>query len=67
MHLAPSSSVADLVYARAQANNELPIRELMWGMPGSMVAVAEMTHEPRWRHLFEVQAARLLAELENTP
>ncbi len=70
MRLAPTSSVADLVYRRAEANNGLPIRELMWGMPGSMVAavhMAEMTQEARWRGLFEVQAARLLAELEDTP
>ena len=70
MRLAPTSSLADLVHRRAEANNGLPIRELMWGMPGSMVAaihMAEMTQEPRWRGLFEVQAARLLAELEDTP
>ena len=35
MRLAPTSSLADLVYGRAEANNDLPIRELMWGMPGS--------------------------------
>jgi hypothetical protein len=48
----------------------LPIRELMWGMPGSMLAaihMAEMTGESRWRGLFETQAARLLADLEDTP
>ena len=48
----------------------LPIRELMWGMPGSMLAaihMAEMTGETRWRGLFEMQAARLLADLEDTP
>jgi len=70
MRLAPSSDLADLVYKRAEANNELPIRELMWGMPGSMLAavhMAEMTQEPRWRGLFEMQAARLLADLEDTP
>ena len=70
MRLAPTSNVSDLVHRRAEANNELPIRELMWGMPGSMVAaihMAEMTQEPRWRELFEVQAARLLADLEDTP
>src|SRR4051812_21811510 len=70
MRLAPTSSLADLVYRRAEANNELPIRELMWGMPGSMVAaihMAGMTGEARWRELFETQAARLLADLEDTP
>jgi hypothetical protein len=56
--------LADLVHARAEANTGLPIRELMWGMPGSMLAaihMAEMTGETRWRGLFETQAARLLA------
>lgn len=70
MRLAPTPSLADLVHARAEANNGLPIRELMWGMPGSMVVaihMAAMTREPRWRALFEAQAARLLANLEDTP
>ena len=46
MRLAPTSSLADLVHTRAEANMGLPIRELMWGMPGSMLAaihMAEMT------------------------
>ncbi|MGJ5198289.1 lanthionine synthetase C family protein [Bradyrhizobium sp. HKCCYLRH1030] len=70
MRLEPMSSLADLVHWHAENNNELPIRELMWGLPGSMVAavhMAGMTGEARWRRLFEVQAARLLAELEDTP
>jgi hypothetical protein len=70
MRLAPTAILADLVHTRAEANIGLPIRELMWGMPGSMVAaihMAEMTREPRWRELFEVQATRLLADLEVTP
>ena len=69
MRIAPASAFADTAFARAQANTNLPIRELMWGMPGSMLAcvhMANMTGEPRWRALFEVQAARLLAELEET-
>jgi hypothetical protein len=70
MRLAPAPALADLVYSRAEANNALPIRELMWGMPGSMLAaihMAAMTNEPRWRGLFETQVARLLADLEYTP
>jgi Lanthionine synthetase C-like protein len=41
----------------------------MWGMPGSMLAclfMNQMTNEARWRPMFEVQAARLLAELQET-
>src|SRR4051812_26387125 len=59
MRLAPAPALADLVYMRAEANNELPVRELMWGMPGSMLAaihMAGMTKERRWRSLFEAQA-----------
>jgi hypothetical protein len=70
MRLDPTSSLADLVYTRAEANIRLPIRELMWGMPGSMVAaihMAQMTQETRWRELFQLQASRLLADLEETP
>src|SRR5215472_13431103 len=51
MRIDPSPAVADVVYARASANTALPIRELMWGMPGSMLAcifASEMTSEPRW-------------------
>jgi len=69
MRLAPSFSITNTIYARARANNDLPIRELMWGTPGSMLAcihMAMMTNEPRWRALFAIQAARLLSELEET-
>src|SRR5262245_28390720 len=69
MRLAPSADVADFIYRRASANTTLPIRELMWGMPGSMLAcihMAEMTGEPRWRALFEAQAERLIGDLEET-
>jgi hypothetical protein len=70
MRLAPAESIADLVYARAEANMQLPVRELMWGTPGSMLAcvhMAEMTNEPRWQALFAVQAKRVLDDLEETP
>lgn len=69
MKLGPDPTTADSVYARATANNDLPVRELMWGLSGSMLAcifMAQITGEPRWRALFEVQAARLLSELEET-
>jgi len=69
MRLTPSAAIADAVHTRAAANTGLPIRELMWGMPGSMLAclhMAGMTDEPRWRALFSTQAARLLGDLEET-
>jgi len=37
MRLAPTPSIADLIYARTEVNTRLPVRELMWGMPGSML------------------------------
>jgi hypothetical protein len=69
MRLSATPAIADQVYARADANTTLPVRELMWGIPGSMIAcchMAAMTAEPRWRELFTVQAARLLNDLEET-
>jgi Lanthionine synthetase C-like protein len=69
MRVAPTPAIADLVYARADANTSLPVRELMWGTAGSMLAcvhMAGMTTESRWRALFATQAARLLAGLEET-
>jgi len=69
MRLDPTPAIADLIHARADANTSLPVRELMWGTPGSMIAclhMAAMTAEPRWRALFATQAARLLDELEET-
>jgi len=70
MRLAPTEAIADLIHARADANNRLPLRELMWGTAGSMLAcvhMAAMTAEPCWQALFAAQAARLLADLEETP
>jgi hypothetical protein len=69
MKLAPASDVADLIKTRTTANMELPIRGLMWGMPGSMlvcVHMAGMTNEAPWKTLFRKQASRLLGELEHT-
>jgi len=69
MRLDPKPDHADLIARRAEGNMRLPVRELMWGMPGSMLAcihMAEMTGEPRWQALFCEQSARLLGELEDS-
>jgi hypothetical protein len=69
MRLEPTSTVADIIHACANANTQLPIRELMWGMPGSMIAclsMSAMTGEARWRATFETQAERLLSALEES-
>src|SRR5271169_5294100 len=62
MRLSPSTAVADIVEMRARVNTRLPVRELMWGMPGSMLACIAMDGEPRWRSIFEMQAERLLGD-----
>jgi ATP-dependent Clp protease adapter protein ClpS len=71
MRLAPETATADALYGRCAANLDRPVLELMWGMPGTMIAchfAHQMTQgEARWRELFVRQAARLLAELEETP
>ena len=69
MRLRRDPETADAIHARASDNNALPVRELMWGLPGSMLAcvfVDAMTGEDRWRALFSTQVARLLDELEDT-
>ena len=69
MRLQPDPATADAIHARASDNNKLPVRELMWGLPGSMLACVfmdAMTSEDRWRTLFSTQAAGLLDELEDT-
>jgi hypothetical protein len=56
--------------ARCERNSALPIRELMWGLAGSMLAcvhIHAMNGEPRWRRLFAAQDGRLLDDLEGTP
>ena len=45
------------------------LQELMWGLPGTMLACIHMgtiTGDVRFKELFEAQAIRLLAELEVT-
>lgn len=67
MRLAPDQITADRIAVRVRDNFALPVRDLMWGLAGSMVACLHMhaiTGETRWRELFATQAERLLADLE---
>ena len=69
MRLSPTNATADALYRRVEANLGLPPLELMWGMPGTMLAalfMAQMTGEVRWREVFRAQARRLLADLRET-
>ena len=69
MRVAPELGLADKIYVLAAANTDLPTVELMWGLPGSMLACVHMdamTGDARFKALFQVQASRLLGELETT-
>jgi hypothetical protein len=66
--LAPDPQLASRIYARAEDNNALPLLELMWGTPGSMVGcliMHHMTGEAWFEALYRKQAARLLTGLED--
>jgi hypothetical protein len=67
MRVAPEALLADRIHVLLSANSELPIVELMWGLPGCMLAAIHMhamTGEARFIELFRSQAIRLLAALE---
>lgn len=69
MRLAPAEEIADELYTRISANLALPSPELMWGVPGTMLAclfLHDMTGELRWRALYLSQAHKLLSDLEET-
>jgi hypothetical protein len=69
MMLAPDPAIADELFERVAANDALPILELLWGTPGTMLACVSMgtlTGEDRWHDAFRKQAQRLLDDLEDT-
>lgn len=69
MRVTPQAELVDQIYACAARNNVLPTVELMWGLPGSMLAcvlMRDLAVDSRFEDLFRTQAARLLSELEET-
>jgi hypothetical protein len=65
--LTPDAQTAGRIYARAEDNNALPLLELMWGTPGSMIACLIMHHltgEAWFEALYRKQAERLLGDLD---
>lgn len=61
--LAPAEEKAAEIWRSIHKNDHQPIRELMWGMAGSMLAAHFMhqwTQELRWAEVFQTQAAALL-------
>jgi Lanthionine synthetase C-like protein len=67
--MAPDPSIADALFERVAVNDTLPLLELLWGTPGTMlacVAMAALTGEGRWREAYRAQARRLLDDLAPT-
>lgn len=59
----PSEKKADAIAQSIQKNDNQPVRELMWGMAGSMVAALllyRQTGDERWANLFRNQANLML-------
>lgn len=63
--LSGDKAIADDVFATVEKNNSQPVRELMWGVPGSMLAAKFMFHwtdESRWKEVFLLQAEKLMTD-----
>jgi lantibiotic modifying enzyme len=63
--LSPSEDNASEISHTIHKNDSQPIRELMWGIAGSMLSAYFMyqwTQEPRWQEVFRSQADLLLHE-----
>lgn len=63
--LTPSEDKATQILHAIRQNDTQPIRELMWGIAGSMLAACFMyqwAQEARWREAFRLQANLLLNE-----
>lgn len=62
--LAPSTELADRLYALVRANVENPAEEIFWGAPGTLIAAQAMvawTGEERWREAWDETAEALLS------
>ena len=62
--LAPSATVADRLLARVRENQASDANELMWGIPGTLLAARTMyerTQDDRWRHALVAAAQELRA------
>jgi lantibiotic modifying enzyme len=61
--LAPSSELADRLYALVRANVDNPAEEVFWGAPGTLMAADAMlawTGEERWQSAWDETAEALL-------
>lgn len=60
---------ADVLYELVRGNTSNPVRDFMWGSPGTMLAasaVFDATGDPRWKRVFIESARRLESELETS-
>lgn len=68
MRLAPSPALVEAIITRLHANDDLPLQDLMWGTAGSLLAahwMGKATDDTRFVDLWRLQAARLLAGLQD--
>jgi hypothetical protein len=66
--VAPSATIADRLLARVRENQSSDANELMWGIPGTLLAARTMyewTQEDRWRDAW-LAAAHALRERRDT-
>ena len=61
----PEPSRVSAIYDRLQSYITGPVSELMWGLPGNMLAAIHLhaaTREARWLDLYRLQAERMLED-----
>ncbi|MET0413179.1 MAG: LanC-like protein [Polyangiaceae bacterium] len=66
----PRALLAERIFSRLEGALLGPVYELMWGIPGCMLATLHMhraTAQDRWIHLYQRQASRLLAAGQRVP
>jgi len=63
----PDAVTADEIMTAIQENDNQPVRELMWGLAGSMLVALFMydwTQESRWEKAYRKQAKKMIAASE---
>lgn len=66
--LRPSATIADEIAKAIEENNSQPVRELMWGMAGSMLValtMLEWTGDKRWATAYMKQAKCMFSGMEH--
>jgi len=65
-----TAALGERIFARLESALEGPVHELMWGIPGCMLATLHMhaaTGQERWVHLYQRQASRLVESGQHVP